>query len=122
MPVGAISSAVTRPTRSRSSGFQLAAMASWVGKMFASFQNECPWMPSSPIRSGMPSRFFAARSIAVRIFAPRMWRRAPGCRVLTKDRSSPRASSIRSWPTFSSSVMRFTRSSTRASTESLAFL
>ena len=33
MPVGAISSAVTRPTVSSSSGFQLAAMASWVGKI-----------------------------------------------------------------------------------------
>jgi hypothetical protein len=42
MPVGAISSAVTRPTRSRSSGLQLAAIASCVGKMFASFQNEWP--------------------------------------------------------------------------------
>ena len=116
MPVGAISSAVTRPTRSSSSGFQLAAIASWVGKMFASFQNEWPWMPSSPISSGMPRRFFAARSIARSILPPRMCSSEPGWRVLMKDRSSPRASSISSWPTFSSRVMRPTRSATRSST------
>ena len=40
MPVGAISSAVTRPTCSSSSGFQLAASASWVGKIVAPSQNE----------------------------------------------------------------------------------
>ena len=121
MPVGAISSAVTRPTRSRSSGLQLAAMASCVGKMLAPFQNEWPWMPSSPMSSGIPRRFFAARSIARPIFAPRMCSSAPGCRVLTKERSSPRASSISSWPTFSSSVMRETRSATRSSTERAGF-
>ena len=116
MPVGAISSAVTRPTCSSSSGFQLAAMASWVGKMVAPFQNEWPWMPSSPTSSGMPRRFCAARSIARSIFAPRMWRMEPGWRVLMNERSSPRASHIISWPTFSSRVMRPTRSATRSST------
>ncbi len=47
MPVAATSSAVARATRSISSASHDAAMPSWVGKIVAPGQNECPWMQSS---------------------------------------------------------------------------
>ena len=75
----------------------------------------------SATSSGMPRRFWAARSIARPTLASRMCRREPGWRVLMNERSSLRASVIISCPTFSSRVMRPTRSATRSSTVRAGF-
>jgi putative protease len=89
-------------------------MASWVGKMVAPGQNECPWMASSPTSRGMPRREAEARSMARPTLAPSTCRTAPEWRVSRKERSSLRASSIMIWPTFSSRVIRARRSAMRS--------
>ena len=58
-PVAAISTAAARAPRSTRSGSQVQAMPSWVGKIVAPGQKECPWMQSSAISSGICSRVFA---------------------------------------------------------------
>ena len=63
-PVAAISTAAARAPRSTRSGSQVQAIPSWVGKMVAPGQNECPWMQSSAISSGICSRVVATRSLA----------------------------------------------------------
>ncbi len=63
-PVAAASTAVTRAACSIRSGSQDDAMPSWVGKIVAPSKNECPWMQSSPTRSGMRSRVCSTRSWA----------------------------------------------------------
>lgn len=64
IPVAAISVAAARATRWSRAGSQVQAMASWVGKMVAPGQKEWPWMPSSVVSKGMPSRVRRASSMA----------------------------------------------------------
>ena len=78
-PVADASIAVTRAARSISSGSQLAAIASWVGKMVAPGQKEWPWMQSSTTSSGMPRRDRAASAIAWGNRSGEAWRMAPAC-------------------------------------------
>ncbi len=69
IPVAAASTAVTRATCSSRPASQLAAIASWVGKIVAPSQKEWPWMQSSATSSGMRSRVCAASSWARRTFS-----------------------------------------------------
>ena len=77
-PVDDASIAVIRAVRSTSSGSQLAAIASWVGKMVAPGQKEWPWMQSSTTSSGMPRRDRAASAIAWGNRSGEAWRIDPG--------------------------------------------
>ena len=117
-PVAETSTAVTRAARSTRSGSHEHAMPSWVGKIVAPGQNEWPWMQSSAVSSGMPSRVCSARAMASSIRSGEVCRIEPASFVWTMSSRSPRASSWSIWPTFSGSVIRPMRSSRRSSTGS----
>ena len=117
-PVADTSTAVARAIRSTRSASQEHAIASWVGKIVAPGQNECPWMASSAVSSGMPSRVRAARSMARTMASGDACRIDPASLVDTMSSRSPWALSCSICPTFSGRVMRPSRSSTRTSTDS----
>ena len=81
MPVAATSTAVARAARSSRSASQVAAMPSCVGKIVAPSQNECPWMQSSAISSGICSRVRAVSSCAWRTRSGDVCRIDPTCRL-----------------------------------------
>jgi len=115
MPVAATSTAVARATRSSRSGSQEAAIASWVGKIVAPSQKECPWIASSATSSGMRSRERAVSSWASRTASGEACRIEPACIAMASSTPS-RALSCIICPTFSGSVIRARRSATRWAT------
>ncbi len=86
-PVAATSTAVARAIRSTRPASHEHAIASCVGKIVAPGQNEWPWMASSPVSSGMPSRVRAARSMA------RTIRSGEACRIEPTSLRETRSSS-----------------------------
>ena len=116
MPVAATSTAVARAARSSRSASQVAAMPSCVGKIVAPSQKECPWMQSSAMSSGICSRVCAVSSCACRTRSGDVCRIDPTCRLRTRSSTPSLALSCIICPTFSSSVMRPTRSATRSAT------
>ncbi|CPU64439.1 Uncharacterised protein [Mycobacteroides abscessus] len=115
-PVAATSTAVARATCSTSAGSHVAAMPSCVGKIVAPTQNEWPWMQSSASSRGMRSRVRPVSSCAARTFSGEVCSSEPACFSSTAGPTPSRASSWSIWPTFSGSVMRARRSSTRSAT------
>lgn len=121
IPVVEISIADARATRWIREGSQVQAMPSCVGKMVAPGQNEWPWMQSSAVSSGMPSRVRWARSMASGIRAGVTCRTDPASLADTMSSRSPCwASSISNCPTFSCKVIRDSRSSVLVSTDASA--
>lgn len=118
MPVVAISVADARAIRWTREGSQVQAMPSWVGKMVAPGQNEWPWMQSSAVSSGIPSRVRWASSTASGIRAGVTCRTDPASLADTMSSRSPCwASSISNCPAFSSKVIRDSKSSILVSTD-----
>ena len=118
MPVEATSTAVARATCSIRDGSQVAAIPSWVGKMVAPSQNECPWMQSSATSSGIRSRDSSASAPACRMRSGEACRMEPAYMSSIRCWTPSLAFSCSICPIFSGSVIRAIRSSTRAATDS----
>ncbi len=110
-PSCAASLAASRAVSSQASGSNKAASARGIGNRV-----RCPWMTSSPIRSGMPSREFstARRCISCVGPGPTRFSRLPMEPFLSDSVESPAMigpvtaeleAVMVSWPSFSSSVM-----------------